>query len=153
MKLFHLFLVFRTNSGSYITERNEIVRVYSGQPSGQTVGISVPKGLKVGDFFTKAIKRVGENKFFTYDAVRNNCQDYLLNLLSSNGLNDSKLVGFIKQDIPELFKQLPNWTEKLAKGLTDFYARLRVLQGKGREPWLAVPSKFVLQNIKNKNIE
>jgi hypothetical protein len=143
-KLYHLFLVFRTSSGSYITEKNEIVRVYSGSASGQTVGISVPKGLSVGDFFTKAIKRIGEQKFFTYDPVRNNCQDFLITLLGSNGLNDAKLSGFIKQDIPSLFKQLPNWTSKLAKGLTDFASRLRILNGQGRQQ-SDKPIKFVLQ--------
>ena len=143
-KLFHLFLVFKTDSGSYITERNEIVRVYSGQPSGQTVGINVPKNLNVADFFTNGIKKVGEQKFFTYHPVNNNCQDYLLTLLSANGLSDSKLTGFIKQDIPAVFKQLPNWTSKLAKGITDFAGRLRALIGQGREP-PKNSSKFVLQ--------
>ncbi len=153
-KLYHLFLVFRTDSGSYITERNEIVRVYGGQPSGQTVGVSVSKNLNVADFFTNGIKRVGEQKFFTYHPVHNNCQDYLLTLLSANGLNDSKLTSFIKQDIPALFSKLPNWTSKLAKGITDFASRLRVLIGQGREPRIGVPARMVLQNFRNnKNTE
>lgn len=129
--LFHLFLNFTTAKGSYITERNEVVRVYNGKAEGDTISVPLNKSITVKDFFGKALQKEG-TKIFQYDAVKNNCQDYIMTLLSANGLNNGQLTAFIKQDIVTLFKQLPDYTEKIAKALTEFAARLKILWGQGQ---------------------
>ncbi len=130
--MFHLFLFFETESGGYITERNEIVRVYKGSPSGEQMQVNMRgRELLVGDFFKNAIEREGDN-IFVYDAFRNNCQDYIDGLLLYNGLMTHAYRAFIKQDISHLAQGMPGYTTSLARRLTDFAARLRILQGKGK---------------------
>lgn len=128
--MFHLFLHFTTKSGSYITERNEVVRVYSGQKDGEQVPVPLNKQITVAEFFGRALQKEGE-KLFQYHPVSNNCQDYVMTLLNVNGLNNATLSNFIKQDTVTLFKQLPGYSEDIANGLTQFAARLRILTGQG----------------------
>jgi hypothetical protein len=129
-KLFHLFITFETNSGSYRTERNEIVRVYKGGVGGETMNVPMNKQVTVAEFFGNVIKKEGD-ALWSYNAVKNNCQDYVLSILGASGLLPSNARSFVKQDIPALFKKLPGYTEAIAKGVTDFAARLRVLAGMG----------------------
>ena len=131
-RLFHLYLVFETDKGSYVTERNEIVRVYPGRVGGETMNVPVNKPLTIAEFFGNVIKKEGPS-LWTYSAVHNNCQDYVLSLLSASGLLTQEARTFIKQDIPALFKKLPGYTEAIAKGVTDFAARLRILLGQGKK--------------------
>jgi hypothetical protein len=131
-KLFHLFIVFQTNTGSYRTERNEIVRVYSGNVSGESMSIPVNKQITVGEFFERAIKKEGD-RIFEYSPRDNNCQDYIISLLSASGLNNQSISSFVKQDLQTIFKRLPSYTSTIAKGVTDFAARVRVLLGQGRK--------------------
>jgi hypothetical protein len=130
--LFHLFVVFDTNSGSYRTERNEIVRVYKGGVGGETMGVPVNKQITVAELFGNVIKKEGES-LWTYHPVKNNCQDYVISLLGASGLLSSNARSFVKQDMGTLFKKLPGYTESIAKGVTDFVARLRTLLGQGRK--------------------
>jgi hypothetical protein len=132
-KLFHLFVVFDTSSGSYRTERNEIVRVYKGGVAGETMSVPVNKQITVAELFGNAIKKEGD-ALWSYNAVKNNCQDYVLSILGASGLLPANARSFVKQDIPTLFKKLPGYTESIAKNITDFAARLmRVLLGQGRK--------------------
>jgi hypothetical protein len=132
-KLYHLLLVFKTASGSYITERNEVIRVYKGGVSGESMPVLLNgKKITVAEFFEKPIKREGSS-IFVYDAVNNNCQKYVASVLSANGLLTPALRTFINQNIKELFKKLPGYTGALAKAITDFWARVKTLVGQGSE--------------------
>ena len=62
---------------------------------------------------------MGDEKFFTYNAVSNNCQDFLLAFLQSNNLGNNENYTFLKQDTESLFKRLPV-LQKIAKSTTDF---------------------------------
>jgi hypothetical protein len=69
------------------------------------------------------------SKFVPYDAKKNNCQDFLLGIMSGNNINDDSARGFIKQDVSTLFTKL---SYRVAKATTDFSGRLNVaMTGKG----------------------
>jgi hypothetical protein len=61
---------------------------------------------------------MGEQKFFGYDSANNNCQDFVMALLSANGLSNEEIKSFVKQDTSKTFEGLPI-TEKVAKTVTD----------------------------------
>ena len=66
---------------------------------------------------------MGDETFFTYNAVSNNCQDFLLAFLQSNNLGNNENYTFVKQDTESLFKRLPV-LQKIAKSTTDLGATI-----------------------------
>ena len=44
------------------------------------------------------------SKFFPYHPNTNNCQDFILQMLKSNGINDVNAFNFVKQDTSMIFK-------------------------------------------------
>jgi hypothetical protein len=68
-------------------------------------------------------------KFFPYHPSTNNCQDFILQMLKANGINDENAFNFVKQDTTMIFKN-KGWLSGLAKQVTDLggYADV-VMQG------------------------
>lgn len=74
--------------------------------------------MTVAEFLEKGRRQMGE-KFYTYDAFRSNCQDWVANMVSANGLLDAEGRKWIKQDIDKLIKELPALTKYAAVKITD----------------------------------
>ena len=73
---------------------------------------------------------MGEQKFFTYSAYDNNCQHFILSLLQSNGIANTELTNFVKQDTESIFSTNPT-LRKLSNNVTDVHGRTTdVLGGK-----------------------
>ena len=70
----------------------------------------------------------GKEKFFIYDGVNNNCQDFVLNLLQNSGLGNQSDYEFIKQDTEHLFEGLTT-TRNIMKTATNTGAMLRGFLG------------------------
>jgi len=88
----------------------------------------VPQNITVQQLMDNTRRRMG-NQFFQYDAVVNNCQDFLLNVLQANGLGNQTDYAFIKQDTEKLFKGLPI-LKKVAHAVTEIGERADVaMQG------------------------
>ena len=68
----------------------------------------------------KNTQRQQGGKFFTYSAYDNNCQDFIIALLASNGILTPQYQLFVKQSTKELFSD-PNF-RKFANSLTDIAA-------------------------------
>ena len=64
-------------------------------------------------------KNIMNDRYLKYDAFQNNCQDFLLNIITANNMINRDLETFIKQDVEQLAKDLPNWTEKLGLAITN----------------------------------
>jgi hypothetical protein len=76
-------------------------------------------------------KRILGNKFFTYDAYNNNCQDFIMAILNGSRIGTEENRKFIKQDTKDLFDELPI-TKKIARLATDTGATLdRIVYGQG----------------------
>jgi len=58
------------------------------------------------------------SKYYTYDALKNNCQRFVAENLDSIGASYDK--EFVVQNLEKLAKRLPAWQKKFGVLLTDF---------------------------------
>ena len=130
--MFHLSLII---NDKYILDKQEVVKLKKSNKipkNGQIVSMDVNKDLTLSQLVDDTKKRMGDDKFSNYSAKSNNCQDFLLNVLSANKLNAGSLDEFIKQDSTKVFKELPKITDKLANVLTDVGAVAnKIVEGEG----------------------
>jgi len=91
---------------------------YSKMEGAELYPIDVNEDISIAEFLEKGRKQMG-TKFYTYDAFRSNCQDWVMNMVSANGLLDAEGRKWIKQDIDKLIKELPALTKYAAVKLTD----------------------------------
>lgn len=110
-ELFHLFMEIETQSGTRLAlEKIERINMEVSpkvRPNETTKAVeNIPTGISVYQLLENARKRMG-SQFFQYDAVVNNCQDFLLNVLKASGIGDEADYQFIKQDTAKLFKGMP----------------------------------------------
>ena len=129
-ELFHLFLEIQLQSGTrLLLEKNERINMEINpkeRPDTQIKNIiNVPPNLSVNQLLETTKRQMG-SQFFQYDAVKNNCQDFLLNVLKLNGIGDEQDYAFIKQDTEQLFKGLPA-LKKVAHLATELGERGNIL--------------------------
>jgi len=101
---------------------NERVEPVEGQ---EEQDVPIPKGQKItiNGMFEKTRQRMGETAFFSYSALgHNNCQDFVSNLLQSEGLYREPEKEFVFQDLSELAKELPESTHAISQGITHLGA-------------------------------
>jgi hypothetical protein len=139
--LFHLFMVITLESGKKIMiEKNEVIIISEAIPArsekAQYRKVPPPphqNHINLQTLMDNTQKRMG-NKFFTYSAKDNNCQDFLVNILKANNIGNTDDFNFIKQDTKQLFKDLP-FLRKFSNSITDFAGRLDVIvSGQGIKP-------------------
>ena len=118
--IYHLFLQVYFESGKAIlVEKNAVINFVPApnvrlgsemQKIGNWRNISFSSLLE-------GAKRVLGPKYFTYDPKNNNCQDYIMAILTGSGLGTSENFKFIKQDTRGMFKGLKK-TRTIVKGIT-----------------------------------
>lgn len=127
---FHLYSILILEDGTRLKyEKNErpVLEPESGRPGAKAEMVSASGGgIVLNDFIQRAMKAMGDQRYITYDPIRNNCQDFLLGSLQANGLLTAELTTFIKQNVQQLIEETPSFSQSIAKGLTD-------IAGKGRE--------------------
>lgn len=134
-KLFHLFMIIRTTKGERVMlEKNEVINSalrYRIPPNTELKKADgIHQNVSINDFLLKGLQRQGKEKFFTYSASHNNCQDFIVNLLQANNIGGD-IISFVKQNTKELFEGLPR-LRKIANTVTDAAAiGDRVIQGRG----------------------
>lgn len=124
-KLFHLAIVFRTQKGEVLLEKNESINMSETIPTGEGTekkDINLSQDLTINGILQKTKERMGDDRFLKYDAYDNNCQNFILNILKANGLGTESDYAFVKQDTEELFKSSPH-LRTLAKSVTDIAGR------------------------------
>jgi len=130
--MFHLSLII---NDKYTLDKQEVVKLVKSNripKNAQIVSMDVDKYLTLSQLVDDTKKKMGDDKFSNYSAKSNNCQDFLLNVLTANKLNAGSLDEFIKQDSTKVFKELPKITDKLANVLTDVGAVAnKIVEGEG----------------------
>lgn len=91
---------------------------YAKMEGAELYPIDVNEDITIAEFLEKGRKQMG-TAFYTYDAFRSNCQDWVMNMVSANGLLDAEGRKWIKQDIDKLIKELPALTKYAAVKVTD----------------------------------
>lgn len=123
-KLFHLAIVFETDKGQVLIEKNEVLNITQAvqlKEGFETYPVEIDKELTIQQILDKTKDYQG-GKFFKYSAYDNNCQDFILALLKSNNLGDEDVYRFVKQDTEEIFRTNP-FIRKLANTITDIAGR------------------------------
>ena len=133
-ELFHLFIEITTENGTrLLLEKNERLNMELNpkeRPGTEIKNIlNIPSGLTINQLIENTRKKMG-SQFFNYDAVKNNCQDFLLNVLQANNIGDQSDYDFIKQDTEQLFKNLPI-LKKVAHATTNLGAIANVVMQGG----------------------
>ena len=133
-KLYHLFIIIELENGMFIlTEKNPntIFKVVGGNvvenrgAQSFLVPVVVPE-ITFGEFIDN-VKKLQGKKFNQYDALKNNCQDYILDVVKAlhsdfsedDASND--ITDFIKQDVSSI---MYSSDFKIAKVITDLYGTL-----------------------------
>ena len=134
--LFHLFIELTLPSGKWVLEKIErinLVKEDRSNKQGAEFTASFPVNKTVNELFQNTQNHMGA-RFLPYQSNSNNCQVFIMGVLDGNGLNNSELTSFVKQDTRSIFKGNPA-LRKLANTLTDlggyFNAALQGGQTKG----------------------
>lgn len=132
--LFHLFIEATLKNGTKIElEKNErITMLLNPKPRPKTEIEPIeqfPSNLTLTKLLKNTQQKMGKN-FLSYSARDNNCQDFLISLLSSNNLGTPQDMAFVKQDTKSLFEDLP-YLRKFANTLTDIGAKVSAIVSGG----------------------
>jgi hypothetical protein len=126
-QLFHLFLVFNTNKGPVLMEKNARINMSTSIPKMyESITINNVPHYTIKEYVAKTKAYMGD-KFIPYHPSTNNCQDFILSVLMSNGIGEGH--DFVKQDTTMIFKN-KDWLSNFAHSVTNLggYADV-VLQG------------------------
>ena len=84
--LFHLFLVFNTNKGQILFEKNARINASTTIPKMyESIQISNVPHYTIQEYVAKTKSYMGA-KFIPYHPSTNNCQDMILSILKANGI-------------------------------------------------------------------
>jgi len=126
--LFHLAV---NVNDKYNLDKQSVLTFERGKPKGETLEIPVSKDITIREMIEKTKKRMGDNAYTSY-SVRNNCQQFLLNVLSANGLMTTEARKFIEQDVEKILQDLPKYSEVVANFFTGAQAVAnRLIEGEG----------------------
>ena len=117
--MYHLRLDFEIDGRIYMTEKTANIQFRNGMTTeeDEVYKINSDKVIPLLTAVENTYKKMGSN-FFSYDAFTNNCQNYIMNFLSSNGLLTGDAKNFIYQPVDDMVKKLPSYVKKFASGVT-----------------------------------
>ena len=135
-KVFHLGLEFSLKDGpTSVAEKNEVIYVGPSSPlreDTETMEIGDPGAVTLQQLLDNTQRLMGD-RYFTYAAFENNCQDFIIAILRANNLWTPARNDFVKQPLEGVIKELPSYTGRLANVATDLAAVADVaIQGRGR---------------------
>lgn len=125
-QLYHLYLWIKVEGTNITLEKNEVITMdidASIRNGSDTMKVSLPtdRTLTLNEMMANT-EAMMKQKFLTYSAKDNNCQDFVMAVLQSNGLGDDSIYSFVKQDTKSLFAN-DNFLRKVSNTLTDVGAR------------------------------
>ena len=134
--IFHLSMLVTIDGNELTIEKNEKINIQEGDNAPindrQTMEVYIDREITLDELLYKTKEFMGEHDFYQYNSKTNNCQDFLLGILSANGLLNNELTSFIKQNAEEIFESLPNWMSSLSQLITDTYAKIGEFKGDGK---------------------
>tara|TARA_R110000765_G_scaffold180900_2_gene286822 strand:+ start:12265 stop:14430 length:2166 start_codon:yes stop_codon:yes gene_type:complete len=121
-QLYHLYMWIKVQGQNIILEKNESISMdidASVRNGSDTMKVSLPtdRTLTLNELMANTEPYM-KQKFLTYSAKDNNCQDWVMAVLKSNGLGDDAIYSFVKQDTKSLFAN-DNFLRKVSNTLTD----------------------------------
>ena len=127
-QLFHLFIII---NGHVLLEKNSVINMQINPKLNadmEHLTAPDPQNTTINQFIERCLHLMGPEKFFSYSSYNNNCQYFILNLLSSNGILTNDLDTFIKQNTESIFANNPT-LRKLTNNVTDLDGRFHEIIG------------------------
>jgi hypothetical protein len=137
-ELFHLGMLI---NDKYKLDKDEVLHFVRGgiptKPNTKTMNVdkvpTQPK-LTINALLEQTRLRIGNEKMTEYNAFRNNCQDFIKNLLITGNWSTPDTTKFIHQNAESFLKDLPKGTELITNALTKVGAVIdKVKYGEGIE--------------------
>ena len=133
--MFHLYMILYFEDGNKLKiEKNQkinIERVKSYKLERDDMLITVDRPLTLGELFKNTIDTVGAYQFYIYSAFKNNCQRFVMDILSSNKLGNPEIYKYVLQDAGYILENNPGFLRSIAQFSTDTAAKLQELFGLG----------------------
>ena len=148
-ELYHLQLVANIGNKNIVIEKNEVINVntsFKNDSKTQTYQIPLNKEFTINEMLEKARNNVGDNLYFSYDAFKNNCQNFIKYCLEAEKLYSTQAGDFLFQDIEELAKEMPQYVKTTANVLTTTGAVANKLMGKAKLKGGIIDGKFELSD-------
>lgn len=126
-QLYHLYMVIKLSNGTtFRLEKNHVINMEIMQPTMtkymECRGVNMMnQSITLNNFLLNTIQYMG-NRYFVYDSIRANCQDYVLSHIQANKFITD--FGFIKQNTDDL---IPKYLEYFNRFVTDTASRGDVL--------------------------
>jgi hypothetical protein len=134
---FHLALVCTIGNKHVMCQKNSVVDItenYKTTELTEVFDVNMKgKQFTLNDMLDKTRSRMGDKAYFEYDMLSHNCQNYVANLLISEGLYTPDVEAFVYQNIAEIIKEIPEFSKRLIRGATDLDATINKLTGGGVE--------------------
>ena len=136
--LFHLFMIATLDDGRLIRiEKNaeidvkqisSIPNVNNDNMLNINIGIT-SNSLTVNELLTNTKNKIGDRLFWDYNSMKNNCGDFIYNILYTNGYDSSNpsMKSFIKQDLTKLSKSLSSTSKNIMNTITNLGKRTQIL--------------------------
>jgi len=144
-RLFHLAIICTVGNKNIVIEKNEVINVSTSYKTSKDTEIKdVPlngRVFTISEMLGKARQKVGDKKFFDYDAFNNNCQYFIKYLLEAVGLYSKDVADFVFQDLSKIYEELPSYVSKVAKTATTTGAVVSKLTGQGEKSGSGGPIK------------
>jgi hypothetical protein len=135
-KLYHLFiLILLDNNKTILLEKNAAInmQVNPSSPPSTTTYMEVnqvPQSITFKSLLDNTQKLMGD-KYWVYDSLKNNCQDYVLALFQANGILTPAIKDFVKQNVSKLFENLNN-TRKFMNTVTKIGEKVDIISKGGK---------------------
>jgi len=136
-KMFHLCIEFELAKGPrYVIEKNEVISVALARAPTKDTQIATVGMQSALDNTLNGLLKAGQGvmkeRWFVYNALSNNCQDFILGILQGNQQLTPRLTEFVKQPLESIASSLPEYADKLFQGVTDAAAVGNVvIEGRG----------------------
>jgi hypothetical protein len=105
-KLFHIYAIINTDLGEILVEKNERIHItnhisYYRDSEYFTIPCEDIGELTFGEMFENTQKYMGTRAFFGYDVALNNCQHFIVSMLSANDIKSGN--SWCLQSVSSIF--------------------------------------------------
>ena len=119
--LFHLFIQMETSKGFQLIEKNAVIHMSEGKATNikgaEWMDVPNVPQITVNHLVEATRNQMGDG-FIPYSAYKHNCQDFIYNVLTANGMNDQAVLDFVRQDTDGIFNKSPMF-RKFANSVTN----------------------------------
>ena len=106
-ELFHLYMILTLSDGTtqINVEKTSVIAMSKNEPTragAETKNVKNVPNVTLNELMENGRKKMGDTKWWTYSAIKNNCQSFLLGICTGSNFGGKGTKVFIKQDVTQL---------------------------------------------------